>query len=157
MIDAEDIDFQIGFISEYGDYPPGAKIYIDDVCKFKGLIHEDKEIKFNHRLNFDAQHCLRIERYNKECSKPVNGIHQTLVLDKVKIDGIDIQNIIYSRSYNIPDYPEHWIKQNPGLEKIILAETHFGFNGSWRLNFNSPFYQFMIDAVSGRLSNVPIY
>ncbi len=157
MKDKENIYFELYFKAIYPDFPPGAKIYIDNEIKFDGLINEDCCIKFNHSLSFNEQHQLRIHRFNKEISKPINDIHQTLILDKIIVDGIDIQNIIYARSYNEPIYPEHWIKQNSNLEKVIIAETHFGFNCDWRLNFSSPFYEFIMKCVAGKLDNVEIY
>jgi hypothetical protein len=157
MKDREDITFEIYLKPVYADVPPGAQIFINDECKYDGLIDNDTVVKFNHTLYFNQQHQLRIHRYNKEKSRPVNDIHQTLILDKIIIDGVDIQNIIFSRSYNEPDYPEHWAKQNPDLQKTIIAETHFGFNGVWRLNFTSPFYMFVMNCVAGRMNNVSIY
>lgn len=154
---SENIDFEIHFESTYADFPPGARIYVDDNCKFDGLIDKDMVITFNHKLDFNIPHQLRIERFNKEISRPINNVHQELILKKIKVDNIDIQNIIYSRSYNEPKYPEHWIKQNPNLESIVIAETHFGFNCTWKLNFTSPFYKFIMNCVSGKLADVPIY
>lgn len=157
MRDRENIIFELSFTSVYPDHPPGARIYVDDHCAFDGKIAWDQTIRFRHTLDFGMSHQLRIERYGKEKSRPINDIHQTLILDKVKIDGVDIRNIIWSRSYNEPDYPESYSRDHPNLEKLIIAETHFGFNGTWRLNFTSPFYKFVMDCVSGKLRNVPIY
>lgn len=157
MQDSENITFEIFFKTVYPDVPPGARIFVDDECKHDGLIDTDTVIKFDHTLCFNQSHQLRINRYNNEKSRPSNNTYQTLILDKIIIDGVDIQNIIYSRSYNEPVYPTLWAAQNPNLEKIIIAETHFGFNGNWRLNFTSPFYMFVMDCVSGRMNNVSIY
>lgn len=157
MIDREDITFEIFLKPIYPDVPPGVRIFVNNECKHDSLIDIDTVVKFNHTLYFNQPQQLRINRYNKGKSRPVNDVHQSLILEKIIIDGVDIQNIIYSRSYNEPIYPEQWAKQNPDLEKIIPAETHFGFNGNWRLNFTSPFYMFVMDCVAGRMNNVPIY
>ena len=157
MKDRENISFEISFKSIYPDRPPGAKIYVDDHLAFDGLIMYNQTVKFNYTIDFDKPHQLRIERYGKETSRPRNDVHQTLILDKIVIDGVNIQNIIWSRSYNQPNYPLSYSRDNPDLEKIIVAETHFGFNGTWRLNFTSPLYKFVMDCVSGKIADVPIY
>lgn len=157
MIDRENITFEISLTPIYPDVPPGARIFVNDDCKYDNLIDNTCMIRFNHTLYFNQSHQLRIERYNKEKSRPINDVHQTLILEKIVIDGIDIQNIIYSRSYNEPIYPKHWAEQNLNLEKIVIAETHFGFNGTWRLNFTCPFYLFVMGCVAGRKNNVPIF
>jgi hypothetical protein len=105
-------------------------------------------------LNF-GQHQLSIRRYNKTGNQVrINDSgqleDQMLSIKKITIDDINIRNIIWCKSYNEPEYPELWASQQRAkginLEKFILGETNFGHNCTWRLEFTSPFYQFIFDS-----------
>ena len=159
MLARETIDFQIKFISNYWNNPPWACVLVNDVIKFDGAITENTSlIKFSHTLEFDSTHCLTIKRSgksNNEIRKNIDGTieDQILIIDQIKIDGVDIRNILYTDSYNQPVYPVAWAKEQISagltLEKYVPGETHLGHNGTWRLNFTSPFYQFLINKMNG--------
>lgn len=159
MYNEEIIKFIIEFKSEYWDLPPGVTISVDDTIKFDGLLTEaNTAVSFVHTLTFDQPHQLVIKRYNKDdtqCQHDADGTvrDQLLTLTRVIIDGIDIKNIIQTQSFNEPIYPEPWAseQQQMGivLDKLIIAETCFGHNGTWRLNFTSPFYNFLYNSMDG--------
>ena len=75
--------------------------------------------------------------------------------NKIKIDGVDIKNIIWTYSINIPEYPEPWASEyvTAGniLEKEVIGATKFGHNGIWYLDFTSPFYIYIMQWMGGGL------
>jgi hypothetical protein len=140
----ETIEFEISFTSIYSDQPAYATILVDDQVKFADIISDvNTKVLFKHTLAFDKGHTLTIKRSNK------TGENQMLVIDRIKIDGIDIRNIIYTDSINEPQYPKLWelqqLKAGIKLEKQITGETYLGHNSTWHLNFTSPFYQFLMN------------
>lgn len=144
----EIITFEIFLNSQFDNIPPSADVYVDDELKWSGLINDPTyTIKFEHTLNFSVPHQLSIKRSNK--SHQHNGQDQLLTLTKLKIDGVDVRNIMWSQSWNEPEYPEPWASQQRAqgieLEEKVLAETCWGHNGTWRLNFTSPFYRFIMN------------
>jgi hypothetical protein len=146
MNNQETIDFELSFTSIYSDQAAHATILIDDQIKFDGKITDFKTIvSFTHTLDF-KQHCLTIQRSGKTAED------QMLVIDQIKIDGINIRNVIYTDSINEPEYPKLWelqqIKAGNTLEKQVIGETHLGHNSTWRLMFTSPFYQFLMDKMN---------
>lgn len=159
--DSESIKFEFFFKSDYWDLPPKIDILVDNQIKFSGKIVDDHDhIKFTHDLDFNKSHCIKIKRYNKlpnQCVLLNDGTFkdQLLTLEKVIIDDINIKNIIQAYSYNEPIYPEPWAtlqrKQGIVLETRVIAETVFGHNGTWTLNFTSPFYEFVMDWMNGEL------
>ena len=158
-MDYEKIKFDISFITQYWNNPPSATIYIDNVELFNGKISTSGTISFYHELVF-GPHQLSIRRTGKtndEVKLHEDGTwaDQLLILDQIKIDGIDIKNIVESKSWNEPVYPEPWASEQSAqgqiLEEKIIAETHFGHNGTWRLNFSSPFYQFLYNAMDNQI------
>jgi len=143
----ENIKFEIFFDSQFYDIPPMVEIYIDNILKWNGAIDSKyKTIEFYHSLKFSVDHQLSIRRFNKH--QQSNGQDQLLTLAKLKIDGVDIRNIVWSQSWNEPEYPEPWASQQRSrgieLEEKVIAETCWGHNGIWRLNFISPFYRFIM-------------
>jgi hypothetical protein len=149
ILNQETITFTIKLISDYWDQPPSAEVSLNDQIKFDSSILEpNTSITFSHTLSFGNQ-ILKIRRYGKTDDQCVNGKDQMLIIKQIIIDDIDIQNIIDSRSYNEPIYPEVWANEQKEkgveLEKRILAETWLGHNSTWSLEFTSPFYKFLIE------------
>ena len=86
----EKITFNID-LSIVGD--PVLKFYIDDI-EMPGPV-------FEHVCAF-GEHTLRIIHSGKTNQTP----EQSVTIDKVIIDGVDIRNIVWINSYNRPNYPE---------------------------------------------------
>lgn len=159
---SEVIKFELRFSSIFWDLPPMADIFINDEIKFSGIIDQQNlTVKFTHILEFGKNYTIKIKRYNKlpnQCEILNDGTlrDQLLILEQVKIDDIDIKNIVQHLSYNEPVYPEPWasLQKNQGiqLEQYIKAETTFGHNGTWVLEFTSPFYEFLINWINGDLN-----
>jgi hypothetical protein len=153
-LSAEKIPFEISLISSYWKDPPGLEIYIDNLQKFQGLvIDQSTVIKFVHELTF-GDHILQMHRTgktNNQVRQNENGEieSQDLKINYIKIDGVNIRNLIWTNSYYEPEYPEPWASQQHAqgitLEDRVLGETYFGHNGIWKLNFTSPFYRFLMD------------
>lgn len=147
----EIIKFEFEFFPDYtGDDYPKVDILIDNNCKFTGAISNTRHsVSFLHTLEFEQPHQLIIKRYGKT-SRP-----QELTIKQIKIDNINIRNIIWACSYNEPIYPEPWASQQRAagieLETKVPGETCFGHNGVWTLNFTSPFYKFLYSWMDGNL------
>jgi hypothetical protein len=158
-VTAETIKFEFIFEPVYWDAAPTVEILVDNCSKFKGAVTtKENKIAFYHDLAFDQAHELIIIRYGKEINQTrlTGDIQdQILKITNIVIDGVDIQNIIWSRSYFEPEYPEPWATEqtNNGiiLEKAIPGETWLGHNGTWTLQFASPFYKFLMDAMNGKI------
>jgi hypothetical protein len=124
----------------------------------KGL----NNLTFVETCEFDKPHRLCIERFgkdNKQVKVDTDGkvLDQYVVLQKIVIDGVDIQNIIQSKSIFEASYPEPWASQQRDagikLEKEAIGVTTFGHNGIWYLNFTSPFYEYLMRWMGGGVFN----
>ena len=152
----EDINFDINFTSEYYKKPPHAKIFVNEVCKFSDFITNDKQkICFTEKLNFNENYTLKIIRSNADNKKHViDGkiFEQCLHLDKVIIDNIDCEWLLYENSFAIPEYPVDFIEHQAklGLPHITKGYSKtFTFNTEWYFNFTSPFYIFIMKCMGG--------
>lgn len=149
----ENILFEIKLTSNFWDRPPRANVMINDECKFNGDVDQSLDtIRFNHVLDFHVSHKLIINRYNKTPDQCLDGKDQLMYIDKIYIDGIDIQNFILCRATFCPQYPEPWATEQKAqgiqLEQSLLGENCFGHNGQWCFEFTAPFWQFLIKAMN---------
>ena len=103
-------------------------------------------------LELNMPHVLQIHRYNKSDDQCVtiegHKKDQYVIIDNVIIDGIDVQNLIWSRGWYEPEYPVLWASEQAQagieLETKVLGETWLAHNGIWNFVFSSPFYKFVI-------------
>lgn len=141
----EKIKFQFWFDTIYEKAPPYTEIYIDDVMKFSGLIKkENPYVEFYATLDF-SKHQIRLSKTGN-----LNGKAVSLIINKLKIDEIDVRNFIWHNSTFKPNYNPDYLKQNPSLESEICGELFLGHNGVWTYNFESPFYKFIVKQVRGQ-------
>lgn len=150
----ETIKFEIHLQANYWDQPPHAKILVDTTEYFNDVVpHGEHIIQFMHTCEFNNPHRLTLIRTGKnhdQCVTNSDGtrLDQILTLTKLKVDGIDIRNIVWSKSINIADYPEPWASEQRAagnmLEEEAIGVTMFGHNGTWYLDFTSPFYIFVM-------------
>ena len=150
------IELHIG--SEYWDQPGTVQVLIDQHSYWQGSITgtycDPDVIRFPVTLGCDQSHRLEIRRSNKtpdQCRVDLNGQlqDQMLRLFTVCIDGIKIQNKVWHESWFEPDYHEEWAQQQKSqgieLEHKVIGETWWGHNGTWKFDFSSPFYRFLIN------------
>lgn len=155
---SEKIFFDIVFSSQFRDKPPTVDIYVDD--KFISTHEVDRDhyhVRFQHTCDFGA-HTLKLHRKNKTDDQNKlleNGSYfsQTLIIKQVKLDNIDLRNLVWHSCKFVPEYPEPWASQqreaNIELEQELVGELCLGHNGIWSFEFKSPIYRFLVDWVRG--------
>lgn len=148
-ISQELISFQINVEVKFRSIPPRLAVYINDSCKFEQTLQEScVTIKFEHLLMFDQSYQLRLVRQAKTDQDP----EQMLIIKSIFIDGIDVQNLIWSRSQYKPDYPKAWYQQQVSQGQIpeatVIGETWLGHNGEWIMPFASPFWRHLMEVMS---------
>ena len=151
----ENIKFEFWLDSQYWNSPPIFEIKINGISKYKGSAenHGTNYVSFGHALEFNHTYLIHLIRQGKDhyqvrTNDDGSIDDQILSIDKIKIDGINMQNFIYKYSWNEPDYPEPWASEQRNLgielEERVYSETNFGHNGIWNLSISSPFYQFIL-------------
>lgn len=151
---SETIKFEIDFTSEFWDLPPLVEISIDNEIKWQGALDQKKYcVAFFSDLMFGQNHHMKIKRSGKnedQCKLNEDGsrLDQYAIIDRVRIDDLDIENLIWSRSWYEPEYPVLWKQQQEQqgivLKKQVIGETWLSHNGTWNFIFSSPFYKFVI-------------
>ena len=153
----EKLKFRLELWAEYWDKKPVAEIRINAESIFRAEIDgtEDKPtlIDFDHELKEGEKYNLQIVRSNKDSRQTVveNGEitkDQLLHIKAIEIDEIDIGSLVYEGNYT-PEYPEPWATQQReagnDLPKSFKNSTTLGHNGTWSLQFESPFYMWLLE------------
>ena len=136
---SENINFTIQF-EVIGN--PTISVYIDDKLVHNGYT----DCTFTHDSSFE-DHMLKIVHSGKTNNTP----EQFAKISSIMIDGVNIRDILYTSSYNIPNYPEPWAThqraQGVELEERVIGQCELSHNCEWHLPFTSPFYEFVMDHV----------
>lgn len=149
----ENIKIQIMLRSEFWDKPPMIDLLINDIKIAHHTIDQKKySIEDNLSLELGQPHHLKLRRHNKSDDQCVNSDgctkDQYVIIDTVIIDGMDVQNLIWDRSWYEPQYPKVWAQQQmaagTNLETKVKGQTWLSHNGVWNFTFFSPFYKFVI-------------
>jgi len=145
---SELIKFEFVFSSTYWNTPPHIEILIGNKVHYSGHLHKhNTTVEFSAHLDF-TEHSLHILRTGKTLaeSRHVDGEWETqsCSLERLTVDGINIRNILWSKSNFVPLYDS-----TQSGEAVVEGELIFGYNGTFALNFTSPFYQYVVDCVRG--------
>jgi len=156
---SENIFFDLIFDAEFWDQPPTVDILVNgEIIEQHTVTHNDYCVRFRRVMKFDCPHVLEIRRHGKTNDQtkilPDGQIQtQTLHIKTVKLDNIDLRNVVWHTSRFYPEYPEPWAteQRNQGntLEYPVPGEMYLGHNGTWRFEFTSPVYAFLVDWAKG--------
>ena len=153
----EKLKFHLELWATYWNKPPVAEIKINNGSikteQITGTEDNPTVIEFEHELTENEKYDLQILRSNKDSRQTVveNGEitkDQLLHIKAIEIDEIDIGVLVYEGIYT-PEYPEPWATQQReagnDLPKSFKNATTLGHNGTWSLQFESPFYMWLLE------------
>jgi hypothetical protein len=151
---SENIFFDIILDTTYWDQPPKLEVLVDNKSVGKYIIDQPEfHIRFRQVMSFDQTHTLELRRTGKtqdqtRMSDDGTFVTQMLHIKTIKLDNIDLRNLIWHSSQFEPEYPEPWASeqrdQGIELESQVLGEMYLGHNGTWRFTFTSPIYKFLV-------------
>lgn len=158
MANKEVLKFKLELFGTYWDLPPVAEVKINNQSVIKKEITGNESdptvLEFEHELTEGEEYKLNIVRSNKKGNQTVVNDNGDLVKDQllniksIEIDEIDIGSLVYQGVYT-PEYPEPWATQQHKagneLPKSFTNATILGHNGTWSLQFESPFYMWLLE------------
>lgn len=146
------VDLRLG--GEFWQKPPEVDIFVDGKLIQSHLVDRtDYHVRFRHVMDF-GPHRLELRRKNKTNDQNrllPDGSYQgqLLHINQVRLDNIDLRNLVLHTCKFRPEYPEPWASQQREagiiLENELIGETHLGHNGVWTFDFISPIYMFLVD------------
>lgn len=119
--------------------PPTIRIGINDKIAEATL---DNETWFDYRYTSAATtDKLHIEFYGKTDADTdiINNKDTAVIIDQIKFNGITSPKFAWAGVY-IPNYPIHYIKDNPTAASTLSPATYMGWNGVWTLEFTIPVF-----------------
>lgn len=151
MADVEKLHFKIGLAGTYWDKKPIYSISINNSIKETRQIEvksgEIFYIEFDQEVE-EGSVSLKIRLENKTDSDVVKDdptredftIIKDLMLHikNIEIDDIDLGQLIWAKSIFTGDDPDR-----PILDNCV----DLGWNGTWELKFNSPFYIWLLENI----------
>lgn len=151
MSGVENLHFKIGLTGTYWDKKPQYSILINDTLIQLGqidtLTDEICYVEFDHTVT-EGPAILKIRLENKEDSDVVKDNYTSenftiikdmlLSIKSLEIDNVDIGNIFWKNSTFTGDDP-----RRPVLTNCV----DLGWNGTWELTFESPFYIWLLENI----------
>lgn len=144
----EKLHFKIGLAGTYWEKVPQYSILVNDTVCVEGHISELSGVV--QYVEFDAEMpegpaTLKIRLENKDNSDTIQNEDKTAIVKdmllnirSVEIDDIDLGTLIYTKTEFVGDDPSR-----PILDKC----QDLGWNGSWILAFESPFYIWLLENI----------
>lgn len=120
------IDIQIKLSSIINNGTPRAGVFINDQCLLNSWLNEP--IIVNYSVGLLEPICIKITMNNKE----YNQYKETAIL----VDSIKVNNIELIPKF---DYLAEYINDHNNTDPT----NYLGFNGTWILDINRPFYNWL--------------
>ena len=149
---SEDLQFKIALSGTYHDKTPSYSILIDDTVIKQGQITaasgELEVIEFTTSIA-DGDHSIKIRLENKESSDTIKddaeGIINDMLLNikDIEIDSISLGQLVWSGEYLIDEPQEYNGTTITKLDHCV----NLGWNGTYVLNFSSPFYIWLLESL----------
>lgn len=154
----EKIHFKIGLSGTYWDKKPHYTISVDNKEYSNGTITlpsgQTEFVEFDCEVEEDKTHVLQIRLDNKDSSDvvkdttdPVNyNIIKDMLLNLISIEVDDIELGNLAQMFGVFKFDEPQNYPEPGATEIPFC-VNFGFNGTYELEFSSPFYLWLLDRI----------
>jgi hypothetical protein len=117
----------------WGNGPPAIKVGVNGLTEDIIL---SKETWFNYNYTSEATtDILQIELHGKAVNDPTTAV----IIEEIKFNSISSPKFAWAGIYT-PDYPLHYINDNPILASTLSPHTYIGWNGIWKLEFTVPVF-----------------
>jgi hypothetical protein len=70
-----------------------------------------------------------------------------LTINNIYIDDIELKTLLWTESKYYPQYPTNYLDEQQKAIKMITGCVDLGWNGTWSLEFTSPFYLWLLDRI----------
>lgn len=154
MSDQETLHFKLGLKSTSERKRPLIKILVSGNEFYNDYLDSlNGELKY---IEFDAAiseglNSLQIVLLNKESIDTVLHENGTIIkdmilsIDSIEIDDIDLGTLKWTLSKYFPIYPEEYLDMAQKAVTEITECVDLGWNGTWKLEFQSPFYIWLLE------------
>ena len=156
----ESINFKLHLSHTSGRKKPEVKVLLDNELVFHQQLDKESNqvevVEFERLLKENSgndSHRLDIVLCNKEATDTVldsNGNiieDMLLTINNIYIDDIELKTLLWTESKYYPQYPKNYLDEQQKAIKMITGCVDLGWNGTWSLEFTSPFYLWLLDRI----------
>lgn len=143
MTEAENLHFKIGIAGTYWDKQPRYSILLNDQLIKQDHIGTTDIVYIEFDADIQDKNTLKIRLENKHWSDTVQNEDKTEILKdmilhvkSIEVDEINLGEILWTKTQFIGDEADR-----PVLDNCV----DLGWNGTWTLEFTSPFYLWLLD------------
>jgi hypothetical protein len=154
----ETLKFRVKLCAIKWDKPPYAEVKLNNEIFFSDFVSateaDPKVIEFDKVCEENKTFNLDIILSKKDSSQTVVSEDGDIIKDQllkitsIEVDDIDIATLIYEGVYT-PKYSEPWASQQrksgKNLPESFKNVTQLGHNGTWSLQFETPFYMWLLE------------
>ena len=138
----ETLKFKIGLSGTFFNNVPAYRVLLNGVVKAEGKTTDVTDyVEFTADIVEEQEHLLEIKLTNKTSFDTITEnneiVKDTLLnIDSIEIDDIELGQLKWTHSEFVGDDPAR-----PVLKNCV----NLGWNGSYKLKFNSPFYLWLLE------------
>ena len=136
----EQLNFKITLSGTYWDKKPEYDILLNETVMAHGFADNNNVIEFTADLEEDIKHTLCVRLLNKEDSDTVQNEDKTeivkdmlLNIEQIYLDDISLGTLKWTHS--------KYVANGKTYENCV----NLGWNGDWILQFESPFYIWLLE------------
>lgn len=141
------LNFYVELTGTYWGKRPQYSVWIDDQVVVQSEISKEPQVVEFQRKLIEGTHTLKIRFENKDDSDTVKDDQGEIVNDMllnikdIRINDVSLGNLLWSADY-ILDHPQTY--QGKTITKLNQC-VNLGWNGTYSLSFNSPFYIWLLE------------
>lgn len=154
MSDKEKLHFKIGLSRSNNTKEIHFNVYINSTLQIDSRLTVDANV--SEYFEFDAElpegdHELKVVFLNKTSVDTVQDNNGAIVsdlllnIDEIEIDEIELATLKWTESVYTPDYPSDYLDESQKQVKTVENCVNLGWNGTWTLKFQSPFYLWLLE------------
>jgi len=160
-METENLKFRIGLSGTSPSKQPEFKLLINGSEKLHTTLTKDPGVteyfEFDEELS-EGDQTLTIQFLNKGYGDTVldekRNILSDLLLniDSIEIDDIDLGPLKWTISEYCPEYSSAYVSEHLKMQarepdKILKSCVNLGWNGTWSITFQSPFYIWLLENI----------
>lgn len=155
-MDKETLHFKVGLSGTTATKQPEFKINVNGNNFYHGSLTQapntTEYFEFDVELE-EGKHDLKIELLNKTTADTVKDAQGNIVddmllnIDLIEVDNIDLGVLRWTGSVYEPTYPDNYTDEAQKQVKEVKNCINLGWNGVWRLPFDSPFYIWLLENI----------
>ena len=152
-MEKEKLNFKINLSGTGSPHPCKFRILVNNDLLIEDLSKPTSTVYEFYKEIEEGVHCLKIELLNKKNihvkKDNLGNIIEDFLLNihSIEIDEINLGSIVWTHSNYHPIYPDNYLDVEQKNKKTVTNCVNLGWNGTWELEFSSPYYMWLLENI----------